>query len=59
MTILIALGVLVAIVLLTGASIGLVMRRSGEHVARAAGAGARLGGEVARRYRERPARGRR
>jgi S-DNA-T family DNA segregation ATPase FtsK/SpoIIIE len=53
-SILIALGTLAAIVLLTGASIGLVMRRSGEHVARAAGAGARLGGEVARRYRERP-----
>ena len=53
-SILIALGTLAAIVLLTGASVGLVMRRSGEHVARAAGAGARLGGEVARRYRERP-----
>ena len=53
-SILIALGTLAAIVLLTGASIGLFMRRSGEHVARAAGAGARLGGEVARRYRERP-----
>ena len=53
-SILIALGTLAAIVLLTGASVGLVMRRSGQHVARAAGAGARLGGEVARRYRERP-----
>src|SRR5205823_5797966 len=30
------------------------MRSSGRHVARAAGTGARVGGEVARRYRERP-----
>ncbi len=53
-SILIALGVLVSIVLLTGASAGLLMRRSGVHVARAAGASARLSGDVARRVRERP-----
>src|SRR6185436_931709 len=44
-----------AIVLITGASIGVMMRSSGRTVARAAEGGARLSGEVARRYRERPA----
>jgi DNA segregation ATPase FtsK/SpoIIIE, S-DNA-T family len=53
-SILVALGFLAAIVLITGASIGVMMRSSGRTVARAAGSGARLGGEVARRYRERP-----
>ena len=57
-TILVALGFLVAVVLLTGASVGVLMRRSGLQVARAAetaaGAGARIGGEMARLYRERP-----
>src|SRR5215831_12991882 len=49
-SILVALGFLAAIVLITGASIGMLMRHSGRTVARAAGTGARLGGEVARRY---------
>ena len=53
-TILVVTGVLAGIVLVTGASIGAIMRSSGQHVARAAGTGARVGGEVARRYRERP-----
>ena len=53
-SILVALGFLAAAVLITGASIGVLMRHSGRTVARAAGTGARLGGEVARRYRERP-----
>jgi DNA segregation ATPase FtsK/SpoIIIE, S-DNA-T family len=53
-SILIALGFLAAIVLVTGASVGVMMRSSGRHVARAAETSARLGGEVARRYRERP-----
>jgi S-DNA-T family DNA segregation ATPase FtsK/SpoIIIE len=53
-SILIALGFLAAIVLLTGASVGVMMRSSGRQVARAAETSARLGGEVARRYRERP-----
>ena len=54
-SILVVTGVLAGIVLVTGASIGAIMRSSGRHVARAAGTGARVGGEVARRYRERPA----
>jgi S-DNA-T family DNA segregation ATPase FtsK/SpoIIIE len=58
-TILVVLGFVVAVVLLTGASVGVMMRRSGVHVARAAetaaGAGVKIGGEMARRYRERPA----
>ncbi len=53
-SILVALGFLAAAVLITGASIGVLMKHSGRTVARAAGTGARLGGEVARRYRERP-----
>jgi DNA segregation ATPase FtsK/SpoIIIE, S-DNA-T family len=53
-SILIGLGFLAAIVLVTGASVGVMMRSSGRHVARAAETSARLGGEVARRYRERP-----
>ncbi|HYW28187.1 MAG TPA: DNA translocase FtsK 4TM domain-containing protein [Gaiellales bacterium] len=53
-SILVVTGVLAGIVLITGASIGAIMRSSGRHVARAAGTGARMGGEVARRYRERP-----
>jgi S-DNA-T family DNA segregation ATPase FtsK/SpoIIIE len=53
-SILIALGFLAAVVLVTGASVGVMMRSSGRHVARAAETSARLGGEVARRYRDRP-----
>ncbi len=53
-SILIVLGFLAAVVLITGASVGVMMRSSGRHVARAAETSARLGGEVARRYRERP-----
>jgi len=53
-SILVVLGALVGAVLVTGASLGVVMRASGKHVARAAGAGVRLSEEVGRRYRERP-----
>jgi DNA segregation ATPase FtsK/SpoIIIE, S-DNA-T family len=53
-SILVVAGFMAAIVLITGASIGVMMRSSGRHVARAAETGARLSGEVARRYRERP-----
>jgi S-DNA-T family DNA segregation ATPase FtsK/SpoIIIE len=53
-SILIALGFLAAVVLVTGASVGVIMASSGRHVARAAETSARLGGEVARRYRDRP-----
>jgi DNA segregation ATPase FtsK/SpoIIIE, S-DNA-T family len=53
-SILVVLGALVGAVLVTGASLGLAMRTSGRHVARAAGAGMRLSEEVGRRYRERP-----
>src|SRR5436853_5814287 len=53
-SILVVTGILAGVVLITGASIGALMRSSGRHVARAAGTGARVGGEVARRYRERP-----
>ncbi|HEY8858345.1 MAG TPA: DNA translocase FtsK 4TM domain-containing protein, partial [Gaiellales bacterium] len=53
-SILVVLGALVGGVLVTGASLGLAMRTSGRHVARAAGAGMRLSEEVGRRYRERP-----
>ncbi|HEY3766744.1 MAG TPA: DNA translocase FtsK 4TM domain-containing protein [Gaiellales bacterium] len=53
-SILVVLGALVGIVLVTGASLGVLMRSSGRHVARAAGAGVRLSEEVGRRYRERP-----
>src|SRR6185437_6753670 len=54
-SILIALGTLAGIVLVTGASLGVAMRASGKHMARAAGAGVRISEEVGRRYRERPA----
>ena len=54
-SILIVLCGLGAAVLLTGGSIGLAMRRSGERVAQAAGAGARLSEDVVRKVRERPA----
>jgi DNA segregation ATPase FtsK/SpoIIIE, S-DNA-T family len=54
-SILVALGTLVGVVLVTGASLGVAMRASGRHMARAAGAGMRLSEEVGRRYRERPA----
>ncbi|HEV8450136.1 MAG TPA: DNA translocase FtsK 4TM domain-containing protein [Gaiellales bacterium] len=54
-SILVVLGIGAAIVLITGASIGVMMRSSGRTVARAAESGARLSGEMARRYRERPA----
>ena len=54
MSLLVVLGFLAAIVLITGASVGVIMRSSGSRVARAAGSGARFSGEVARRYRERP-----
>ena len=53
-SILVVLGALVGGVLVTGASLGVAMRASGRHVARAAGAGMRLSEEVGRRYRERP-----
>jgi DNA segregation ATPase FtsK/SpoIIIE, S-DNA-T family len=53
-SILVVLGALVGGVLVTGASLGVAMRTSGRHVARAAGAGVRLSEEVGRRYRERP-----
>jgi DNA segregation ATPase FtsK/SpoIIIE, S-DNA-T family len=53
-SILVVLGALVAAVLVTGASVGMAMRTSGRHVARAAGAGMRLSEGVGRRYRERP-----
>src|SRR6478735_7207086 len=49
-SLLVVLGFLAAFVLITGASIGVLMRTSGRRVAQAAGTGARLGGEVARRY---------
>ena len=42
-SILIALGFLAAVVLVTGASVGVMMRSSGRHVARAAETSARLG----------------
>ncbi len=54
-SILVALGTLAGVVLVTGASLGVAMRASGHHMARAAGAGMRLSEEVGRRYRERPA----
>jgi DNA segregation ATPase FtsK/SpoIIIE, S-DNA-T family len=54
-SIVVVLGTLAALVLLTGASAGLVMRSSGRRVARAAEAGARFSGEMTRRVRERPA----
>ena len=54
-SIVVVLGALAAVVLITGASVGLLMRSSGRRVARAAEAGARLSGEVGRRVRERPA----
>ena len=41
-SILVALGLAGGVVLVTGASVGVLMRSSGQHVARAAGAGARL-----------------
>src|SRR4051794_22171321 len=53
-SIVVVLGALAALVLITGASVGLLMRSSGRRVARAAEAGARLSGEVGRRVRERP-----
>jgi S-DNA-T family DNA segregation ATPase FtsK/SpoIIIE len=54
-SILVALGTLAGVVLVTGASLGVAMRSSGRHVARAGRAGMRLSEEVGRRYRERPA----
>ncbi|MDX6594596.1 MAG: segregation ATPase FtsK/SpoIIIE, family [Gaiellales bacterium] len=58
-SILVVLGFVAAAVLITGASLGAITRASGRHVARAAetaaSTSARVGGEVARRYRERPA----
>jgi DNA segregation ATPase FtsK/SpoIIIE, S-DNA-T family len=53
-SIVVVLGALAALVLLTGASAGLIMRSSGRRVARAAEAGARFSGEMTRRVRERP-----
>jgi DNA segregation ATPase FtsK/SpoIIIE, S-DNA-T family len=54
-SILVVLGTLAGVVLVTGASLGVAMRASGHHVARAGRAGVRLSEEVGRRYRERPA----
>jgi DNA segregation ATPase FtsK/SpoIIIE, S-DNA-T family len=54
-SILVALGTLAGVVLVTGASLGVAMRSSGRHVARAGRAGMRLSEEVGRRYRDRPA----
>jgi DNA segregation ATPase FtsK/SpoIIIE, S-DNA-T family len=54
-SIVVVLGALAALVLLTGASIGLLMRTSGQQMARAAEAGVRISGEMSRRVRERPA----
>jgi S-DNA-T family DNA segregation ATPase FtsK/SpoIIIE len=54
-SILVALGTLAGVVLVTGASLGVAMRASGRHVARAAGAGMRISEGVGRRYRDRPA----
>jgi S-DNA-T family DNA segregation ATPase FtsK/SpoIIIE len=54
-TILVALCLVTAVILITGGSIGLAMRSSGRKVAQAAGAGARLSEEMVRMYRERPA----
>jgi DNA segregation ATPase FtsK/SpoIIIE, S-DNA-T family len=54
-SILVVLGTLAGVVLVTGASLGVAMRASGHHVARAGKAGVRLSEEVGRRYRERPA----
>ena len=54
-SILVALGTLAGVVLVTGASVGVLMRSSGRHLTRAAGAGVRFSEEVGRRYRERPA----
>jgi len=54
-SIVVVLGALAALVLVTGASVGLLMRSSGRRVARAAEAGARFSGEMTRRVRERPA----
>jgi DNA segregation ATPase FtsK/SpoIIIE, S-DNA-T family len=53
-SILVVLGALVGAVLVTGASLGVVIGASGRHVARAAGAGVRLSAETGRRYLERP-----
>src|SRR5436190_21630941 len=53
-SIVVVLGALAALVLLTGASVGLLMRSSGQRMARAAEAGVRLSGEMSRRVRERP-----
>src|SRR6185503_5005111 len=54
-SILVALGTLAGVVLVTGASLGVAMRASGKHMARAAGAGVRFSEGVGRRYRDRPA----
>jgi DNA segregation ATPase FtsK/SpoIIIE, S-DNA-T family len=54
-SILVALGTLAGVVLVTGASLGVAMRSSGRHVARAGRAGMRLSEGVGRRYRDRPA----
>jgi S-DNA-T family DNA segregation ATPase FtsK/SpoIIIE len=53
-SIVVVLGALAALVLLTGASVGLLMRSSGQRMARAAEAGVRISGEMTRRVRERP-----
>jgi S-DNA-T family DNA segregation ATPase FtsK/SpoIIIE len=54
-SILIALCGLAALVLVTGASVGLTMRWSGRQVAQAASTGAKLSEDVVRKVRERPA----
>jgi S-DNA-T family DNA segregation ATPase FtsK/SpoIIIE len=52
-TILVALGLFAAIVLITGASVGLIVRSSGARVARAAGTGARVSEGLVRSSRQR------
>ena len=54
-TILVILCMIVAVILITGGSIGLAMRSSGRKVAQAAGAGRRASEEMVRMYRDRPA----
>jgi DNA segregation ATPase FtsK/SpoIIIE, S-DNA-T family len=53
-SILVALLLVAAVVLITGGSIGLAMRSSGRAMAQAAGAGARLSEDMVRLVRERP-----
>jgi S-DNA-T family DNA segregation ATPase FtsK/SpoIIIE len=52
-TILVALGLFASVVLITGASLGLIVRSSGVRVARAAGTGARVSEGLVRGSRER------